>query len=237
MITIFGTTYFTIGAGLVVLALTAPVWLWFSTWLLRPNVEGKPARVRWLAIGGATLALLLFTAVGLFWDVYLIGQRAKELCAQTGLIIHRTAPAKSFVGSTDIQSWSKDGFDFVENTIRGKRYRMTMLGNKEVRTEVPDFESSYELSTATGLPPSKDSYLDNRFMLLTHTVTERSTGQPLSQLSSLTIGTGWIDALLIEFSGFVAKPHICGKDKNGNVALDGQQVTLGELIRLTLERS
>ena len=81
MITIFGTTYFTIGAGLVVLALTAPLLLWFSIWLLRPNIEGKPRSTRWLAIGGTTLVLLLLTAVGLFWDVYLIGQRAKELCA------------------------------------------------------------------------------------------------------------------------------------------------------------
>ena len=79
MITIFGTTYFTIGAGFVVLALAAPFLFWFARWLWRPNVEDKPRRVRWLAVGGTALGLLLLLAVGLFWDVYLIGQRAKEL--------------------------------------------------------------------------------------------------------------------------------------------------------------
>ena len=89
MITIFGTTYFTIGAGLIALALAAPLLFWFSLWLLRPNIEDKPRAKRGLAVGGTTLALLLLTAVGLFWDVYLIGQRAKELCAQTGLEVNR----------------------------------------------------------------------------------------------------------------------------------------------------
>ncbi|MBP2648832.1 MAG: hypothetical protein H6Q77_2456, partial [Gemmatimonadetes bacterium] len=63
MITIFGTTYFTIGAGLVVLVLAAPFLFWFSVWLLRPNIEGKPRRVRWLTVGGTTLGLLLLLAV------------------------------------------------------------------------------------------------------------------------------------------------------------------------------
>jgi len=50
VITIFGTTYFTIGAGFVVLALAAPFLFWFARWLWRPNVEDKPRRVRWLAV-------------------------------------------------------------------------------------------------------------------------------------------------------------------------------------------
>ena len=156
MITIFGTTYFTIGAGPIVLALAAPLLFWFSLWLLRPNIEGKPRATRWLAVGGTTLALLLLTAVGLFWDVYLIGQRAKELCAETGLQISRTARARSFVGSTDIAHWSKFGFEFVESEFFGKD--LFHVARDKGRALIGTYQSIGLLDTAnhlTVLEPGK----------------------------------------------------------------------------------
>jgi hypothetical protein len=61
--------------------------------------------VRWLAVGGTTLGLLLLVAVGLFWDVYLIGQRAKELCQETGLVVYRRAGTDGFLGASDLRFW------------------------------------------------------------------------------------------------------------------------------------
>jgi len=234
VITIFGTTYFTIGAGLVVLVLAAPFLFWFSRWLWRPNVEGRPRRVRWLAIGGTTLGLLLLAAVGLFWDVYLIGQRAKELCRETGLVVYRTAPAKSFVGSTDIRSWSKDGFEFVESAIDGKLYRIDLVNEDEVRREIPRFESTHELSRSLGHPANDDNYTNRHFMILAYKVTERSTGQPLGILSTATIENGWLDRFVIGRLGFVADPHVCGKDSSGNVVTGNAHTRIRELVARTL---
>jgi hypothetical protein len=234
VITIFGTTYFTIGAGLVVLVLAAPLLFWFSRWLWRPNVESKPRRVRWLAVGGTTLGLLLLVAVGLFWDVYLIGQRAKELCRETGLVVYRQAPAKSFVGSTDIRSWSRDGFEFVEAVIEGKLFRLTLVGDKEVRTEIPHFESAHELSLSMTHPANDGDFISRHFMVIEHRIFERITRQPLAAISSVTIENGWLDRLVIGRLGFVADPHVCGKDIERNVVVGPSRIGIAEMVRKTL---
>ena len=234
MITIFGTTYFTIGAGLVVLVLAAPFLFWFSVWLLRPNIEGKPRRVRWLTVGGTTLGLLLLLAVGLFWDVYLIGQRAKELCAQTGLVVYRTAPAKSFAGSTDIRFWSQYGFDYVEDIVAGKRYRIALEDNKEIRVPVVEFDSRYELDQSSGLTTSTNAFINGHFSPQVHTVRERGSREILSRVSEYTIGHGWFDRLIVKTAGFVAHPTICGKDGAGRVVTSSTRVGIAEMIEKTL---
>jgi hypothetical protein len=234
VITIFGTTYFTIGAGFVVLLLVAPFLFWFSRWLWRPNVEDKPRRVRWLAVGGTTLGLLLLVAMGLFWDVYLIGQRAKELCRETGLVVYRTAPAKSFVGSTDIRFWSQFGFDYVEDAVAGKLYRIALEDSKEVRVPIIEFGSRYELDLSPGRSTAKHDFIEGQFVLQAHAIRERSSGEVLSRVSEYTIGRGWLDRLVVRTAGFVAHPVVCGKDDKERIVVDSTRVGIAEMIEKTL---
>ena len=236
MITIFGTTYFTIGAGFVVLALAAPFLFWFARWLWRPNVEDKPRHVRWLAVGGTTFGLLLLLAVGLFWDVYLIGQRAKELCRETGLVVYRTATAKSFVGSTDIQFWSRRGFEYLEDTVAGKQYRIEMRGSEEVRTPVLEFASLYELIPSSGRQASQGTSIDAFFAPQVHSIRDRTSGEIISRVSEYTIGRGWVDRILIRSTGFFAHPPVCGKDGKERVVMDSTRVGIVDMIEATLAR-
>jgi hypothetical protein len=236
VITIFGTTYFTIGAGLVVLVLAAPLLFWFSRWLWRPNVESKPRPVRWLAVGGTTLGLLLLVAVGLFWDVYLIGQRAKELCRETGLVVYRQAPAKSFVGSTDIRFWSRRGIEYLEDTIAGKQYRIEMKGTEELRTPVREFASLYELTPSSGRRASQGTLTDTSFAPQIHTIRHRRSGEIISRVAEYTIGRGWVDRLVVSSTGFFAHPQVCGKDSKGRVVTDSTRVGIVDMIEATLAR-
>ncbi len=234
MVTLFGTTYYTIGTGLVVLVLLAPLLWGFSRWALRPNVEDKPRRTRLLAEGGLTFGLLLLAAIGLYWDVYLIGQRAKALCAETGLVVYGTAPSRSFIGSSDIPYWSRYGFEFVEDTISGRQFRFSIDNGQEVRAEVDVFLSRAQLITSTG-----DFELANnqkRIALPVHIdkIIDRENGKVLGELTEYTIRWGWADRTLIALSGLVATPRVCGKNASGAVTTGENRLGLEALVTSVL---
>lgn len=234
MITIFGTTYFTIGAGLVVLGLVAPFLFWFSRWLWRPNVEDKPLRVRWLAIGGTTLGLLLLVAVGLFWDVYLIGQRAKELCQETGLVVLRRVPPAGILGLTNIQAYEETQLPFVENEIQGKRHRYTLNHGVLETLEVEEFQSEYQLSRLTGATAS-DGVIDKSLVAQIDTLVDRKTGDTLGFVKSMAIDAGWLDRMLFSLTGFVYKPWFCSRTPEGIVAFGKKRMTHRDLIGAVIE--
>jgi hypothetical protein len=230
VITIFGTTYFTIGAGLVVLALAAPFLFWFSRWLWRPNVEGRPRRVRWLAVGGTTLGLLLLVAVGLFWDVYLIGQRAKELCQKTGLVVYRRAGTDGFLGASDLRFWSRHGFRYLEWEYFGNKYRIEMEGDEVKRIPIDAFVSSYELRAPATSARHGDSYIDMHFTKYVDQIIERSSGDILGDRVSYAIRKGWLERALLALSGFTTSPQVCGRNRNGQEVIDGGQSTSTDLV-------
>lgn len=234
MVTIFGTTYYTIGTGLVVLVLLAPLLFWLSRWLLRPNVEDKPRRVRLLAEGGLTLGLLLLAAVGLYWDVYLIGQRAKEACEQTGLVVFRTEPANSFIGSSDIEYWSKFGFEFVEDTVGSKRFKFSLEDGKGTREEIKTFQSRFQLVIDSDLRAVDRD--EKRLPVKAHIdkVVDIRNETELGQLAEYKIGWGWVDRTLIRLTGLMATPAICGKDMDGNIVVDARRLGLDDLVRSVL---
>jgi hypothetical protein len=229
VITIFGTTYFTIGAGLVVLVLAAPFLFWLARWLWRPNVEDKPRRVRLLAIGGTTLGLLALLAVGLFWDVYLIGQRAKELCQETGLVVYRTTSATSFLGDVNIAYWSQYGFDFVEYRTDGKILKVSIQGETPRKEWTAAPASQFELAslaTAPGSEPSRVVSQHSRHHVAR--VIDRYTGEVLGQLSEYSFRPGWFDRSAISITGFAFVPWRCGRTIDGTIAWGHQGDRLNE---------
>jgi hypothetical protein len=237
VITIFGTTYFTIGAGLVVLVLAAPLLFWFSRWLWRPNVEDKPWRVQWLAIGGTTLGLLLLVAVGLFWDVYLIGQRAKELCRETGLVVYRKASAESFLGDINIEYWSRDGFKFLEYRINEKILRISFNGDNSSKEWVQVPASQFELVRTTAAPTGERmGSADQKIRQHVSRLIERSSGDILGQLVEYSFRPGWLDRTAISITGFTANPWRCGRSIDGVIALEaeGDRINEHDLVRAVL---
>jgi hypothetical protein len=235
VITIFGTTYFTIGAGLVVLVLAAPLLFWFSRWLWRPNVEGKPLRVRWLAIGGTTLGLLLLTAVGLFWDVYLIGQRAKELCRETGLVVYRQASADGFAGSAAIEQWAKHGFTFVETDHFGTKYRYEMADGGPKTTRIASLQAMHLVSLVDSPVAYRNGLTEERIKRRGAIIRELTTDEPIAELTKFTVYYGWADTALINLFGFVANPRTCGRDRNGEVRYSETVLGIEDLVLATLK--
>lgn len=234
MVSLFGTTYYTIGTGLVVLVLLAPLLWGFSRWALRPNVEDKPRRTRLLAEGGLTAGLLLLAAVGLYWDVYLIGQRAKELCAETGLVVYRAAKAEGFAGSTAIASWSKYGFRFVEADHNGKiqRYRMTPDGpTKEVADK---FTSEYKLDFIDRALTHYGTPVGQSIARRGAKITNLLSGEIAAELIEYTIRYGWLDRTLIGLTGFAANTRTCGRKQDGTLTTDPERVGIKELVLSTL---
>jgi hypothetical protein len=149
-------------------------------------------------------------------------------------VVYRTAPAKSFVGSTDIRSWSRDGFDFVEHKIGGKPFRIALRGDEETRTEVAEFESQFALVSSISRFTPVAIYADKHVTRNTHAIVDRRTNQALSTLTSLTINKGWLDRMVIGLTGFVSDPSICGKDVHNNVVIGLQRIPISTLVKQTL---
>jgi hypothetical protein len=234
VITIFGTTYFTIGAGLVVLVLAAPFLFWLSRWLWRPNVEDKPRRVRLLAIGGTTLGLLALLAVGLFWDVYLIGQRAKELCQETGLTVVRQASAQGFAGSAAIEYWHKYGFTFVETEQHETKYRFEIVDGAAMRRPIASFKAQYALVLIDAPITSRTVSTDQRIRRRGAAIEELGTGEVIAELTKFTIRHGWADSTLISLLGFVASPHTCGRNRDNTISFAESELRVEDLVLATL---
>jgi hypothetical protein len=235
MVTLFGTTYYTIGTGLVVLVLLAPLLWGFSRWALRPNVEDKPRRTRLLAEGGLTFGLLLLAAIGLYWDVYLIGQRAKALCAETGLVVYRTAKAEGFLGSTAIDAWSQHGFRYVETEYYGKRLRYEMSDGQPAEKHVNELLSKYAIRSLTAAEQDHLDSIDTRITRRSDKVVEISSGQALSELKRVTVDFGWIDRLLINATGFSANPRTCGRTRDGRISVHKDRLNIEDLVLDTLK--
>ena len=234
MITIFGTTYFTIGAGFVVLALAAPFLFWFARWLWRPNVEDKPRRVRWLASGGTTFGLLLLLAVGLFWDVYLIGQRAKELCRETGLVVTRRISTNCLAGLTSIQSYRSLGLEFVEDDVNGKRYRFSVRNGTPYREPISNFVSQYQLVSAVERPSAEGGAIDRSFMHHVERIVDRATGDTAGILKETSIHAGWLDKLVFNLTGFTYTPWTCGRKHDGMLVVGPERMTHQALVNAVI---
>jgi hypothetical protein len=235
VITIAGTTYFTLGTGFVVLLLAAPLLWGFSVWALRPNIEGKPFGKRLAAVGGLTTVLLLGLAVGLFWDVYLIGQRAKVLCEKSGLAVTHTVEATCIAGLADIEYWSKRGFDCLEVIQGEQKYRLSVRDGKVQRLSINDLSSRYQFSSSQHFANRNDGFIERHFVRLADVVTEIPNNETIGILTAYSVEPGWIDALVIQTTGFSFTPWICQKQVGGEISIAKSRPLMGsDLIRATI---
>jgi hypothetical protein len=181
--------------------------------------------------------LLLLLAVGLFWDVYLIGQRAKELCQETGLVVYRTATADSFLGDVNIEYWSRAGFRFLEYRMGKKILRTSLDGEGPSKEWIETPASQFELVSTTASPTkTPSSSADKKFRQHISRVVDRSTGEILGQLIEHSIRPGWVDGAALSITGFTFNPWRCGRSIDGIIALEpeGDRVNDHDLVRAVL---
>jgi hypothetical protein len=218
----------------VVLVLAAPFLFWLARWLWRPNVEDEPWRVRLLAVGGTTLGLLALLAVGLFWDVYLIGQRAKVLCQETGLVVEQTVPPAGILGLTSINSYRSIGVPFLESEHQGRKFRHVTDEGGTKTFEVDELISEYQLLRSSEVSPAKHTLVDGNFLHHLERLVDRRTGRLIGQLRTTAIDAGWFDLMVFGLTGFSYTPWICGKTPEGEVVFGTRRMTHRDLLLLAI---
>jgi hypothetical protein len=191
--------------------------------------------VRWLAVGGTTLGLLLLVAVGLFWDVYLIGQRAKELCRETGLVVNETAKADGVLGLSAIEIWTPYGFSFLEDQTGNHKFRWSLQNGQPVREEVREFLAEHQFISTREHLKSRTDRVNASFSRRVDSITRRSDGHVLGNLVAVTIGPAWLDRAFIYGSGLSFRPWICGKNSFGEVTYGQDKLSHTDLVRCVLK--
>lgn len=219
MLEIAGTTYFFQLWGVFVLVLLVPVLWWLSSRWVRWKLPDRTPMAKVFATMGGTAILLVLSVIGMYWDVYLIGQRAKVLCEQTGLKVYRTVEAEGFLGENDIEYWNKYGFKYVEFEDRyvwpkPKFYRYTLDSNDQKRKEeVAAPISRYEFMQLERLPVAK-KFPDNHFAKARLKIIDRVTGEMIAEYVFYNIYPGWVDGFFLSRTGLTFIPWSCRSDKS-----------------------
>jgi hypothetical protein len=190
--------------------------------------------VRLLAVGGTTLGLLTLLAVGLFWDVYLIGQRAKELCQETGLNVYRPESAEGFAGSAAIEHWHKHGFTFVETEQYGTKHRFEIVDGAAMKRPIASLKAQYALVFIDAPITSTTVSTEQRIRRRGAVIEERGTGEVIAELTKFTIRYGWADSALISLIGFVASPHTCGRNRDNSISFTESELGVEDLVLAAL---
>jgi hypothetical protein len=143
-----------------------------------------------------------------FWDVIAIGREAERLCKeQAGLHIYKTAEAEGFVGG-GIGYWSKYGFTYTETGGRGEeKFRYTIKDGKEVKEQVPEYISRYQLQVGADV-----QLIGKHFSRNSQRVIDRQTNEVLGELLIIKIYPGRFDSIFIGLTGTGSgfKPWLCG---------------------------
>jgi len=229
MITLFGTTYYTWLAPyplLIIIALLIimiPMFM-FDHWI-------KTRRVKIPKITIILILIILGIEIYLFKDVYWIGQEAKRLCDEEGgLHVYKTVEVNGFAGTSSIEYWSKQGFEFVEHgSPQGKLYKLTMENGHVNKQEINIYSNPYHINT-------REDEILNRYMGKSeYVVSNRKTGEILGKLVKIFIYPGKIDAYLWGKTGFTFIPWVCGGEFIDNDSKKKVKLTSSDLILATLK--
>lgn len=196
---------------------------WLGYFLYLPMAILGTVIVYWLVLRrfrtrivrySTVLVILLPLVTFPLWDAVAISQRATKLCEQRGgLHVYRTVNADSFLGGGGIEYWSRYGFRFLEiGGSQDKKYRLIMKESKEIREEISDFESQYQVQTDVELPGHDPNIRGSAVR-----VKDRITGEVLGELVKLTIYPSWFDRFALNLLPVEFNPWICG-----NEAPDGE---------------
>ncbi len=227
MFELFGTTYYFSGQGqMAYLFVYLPLVLVVVKLVKRLVIPAIPnARLK-RALPAAIAVVLLSIP---FIDVYQIGQLSSRLCKAEGdMRVYRTVEAEGFYGDPSIEFWSERGFSYTEypiQVLKGKQYvqenRRATMRNGERQSKVVDkIQSRYMLggnhNRNVDAYPSRAEVRWN-----IHSVSDRLTGEVLSDLVYFQIQPGRFDRLAINAIGFSFIPWFCGAEiPNAKGSLD-----------------
>ncbi len=208
MFTIFGTTYYTHGIGLIFVFPFA-VWFFITVAKCSANysMKRKPIGLSSMVLS-ASISLLVFT--GVFLDVFLTGQKASRLCnTMAGLHVYKKVKADGLLGLHKIEDWTDYGFKFVEHeSITGKKNREFIENNKVKRIKVKDFMSKFELVT-------EREKVTGRITMAISRIKNRESNEVFSELVVIGVYPGWADSFFINLTGTDYGGWNCERDEEG----------------------
>lgn len=184
--------------------------------------------LRW----GITLPLAFLIATAPLLQVYSISMEAKQLCrAQGGLHVYKAVKAEGFLGGSNIETWSKYGYKYVESGgTLNRKFRETILDAKPTTTEVPEYISRYQYKTG-----DNHRVVGKYFSRSSELVIDRQTNEVLGDLVVFGIYPGWLDNLAIGLTGAGSgfTPWSCGDEPPaGSEVL---RIGIRELVSVTLK--
>jgi hypothetical protein len=174
----------------------------------------------------SVLALFIFSAWLLLWDIIQIGNQAKELCKNAGLHINKTVVADGFYGkgvAGFARTWKPYGFSYVEEQkLSGQYIRTSELNGEFIVEKNVELKSRY-------WSIQDDRILNKNFKQIKTYVKDSLTDEVLSELIYYKIYPGWFDSYMLSASGFSFSPWVCKpRDK------DGGRLTILDLIQETI---
>jgi len=186
---------------------------------LRPTSKVGRA-FSWLAVVTiATLPLL---------DVLLIGQKATALCKEEGgLHVYDTTSTKGFLGSTDIKSWSKDGFSYTEMLTSDGAVRSTMENGTPSYLDIAisEIKSKHKLEHSSNIEAYK-------ILRRTTKMSELESSKALGELKYFMIYPGVFDSFLLTVTPVTFSPWSCGKISKSNPS---KKYSLVDVVLSTLK--
>lgn len=182
----------------------------------------RPRFARWPARATVLLGVWLLAFVIAYADVFAIAWQARTLCkSQAGLQVYKTVEAEGFAGVSDIETWARRGFRYVESAgSDGRKWRHEMHDGTPISTEVPSFSSTIEV--VSSYEPVDGSIGKERDF-----VREIASQAVSAELVSFRIFPGWLDRLLLAATGLSWTPPNCtGKRSAGEARTPGDATAL-----------
>ncbi len=224
MYTIFGTTYYTHGIGLI---FVFPFTVWFLVTVAKCSanysMKRKPIGLSSMVLS-ASISLLVFA--GVFLDVFLTGQKASRLCKnKAGMHIYKKAEADGLLGLHRIKDWSDFGFKYVEyELVSGKKYRENIQDGKVKKIEVNEFNSKYVLV-------DEREKISTRIIVSMTRIVKRADDEVQSEMIGVVIYPGWADSLFINLTGTNYSGWVCGRSVKGQ---SGKLYYPSDLVEATI---
>lgn len=152
------------------------------------------------------IAMVLFSAYLLLWDVVKISKQAKEFCKDAGLHVYKTVEADGFYGKGAAgytNTWKPYGFGYVEEQLLSGQYTKVSEANGEIISEKISKPVSRYWSV-------QDDHIIGKYFKQRRTYLKDTNNEEiLGELIYYLIYPGWFDSYILDASGFSFSPWTC----------------------------
>jgi hypothetical protein len=170
-----------------------------------PLVYFKFARrryARWPARVAVLCSAWLMALTVAYGDVLWIAWHAQRLCeTEAGLRVYRAVEVEGFLGESDIATWARHGFRYLESRdLLDAPVRHELVDGRQTVTPASALQSLYEYSYAS----TPAGY---RLSRQQHEVRPIGSRNVLGTLTTFTLFPGWLDRYITAGAGWT--PIVC----------------------------